>query len=66
LASIDAVQSVLDLASTWFAISGIERVQLPSAPPNTDLDALKQFAGALASSAASLQIAVDALGGCDG
>ena len=65
LSSIDAVQSVLDLASPWFEISGIERVQLPSAPRNADLNALTQLTGTLRSSAASLQIAVDALGGCD-
>jgi len=61
LTSIDVVQSVLDLASPWFAISGMEPVHLPSAPANADLDALTQFAGALESSAASLQAVVDAL-----
>ena len=45
LSSIDAVQSVLDLASAWFEISGIERVQLPSAPANADLNALTQLTG---------------------
>jgi hypothetical protein len=66
LISMEAVQSVLDLASPWLAISGIERVQLPSAPANADLDTLTQFTAALTNSAASLQIAVDALGGCSG
>jgi len=65
LLSIDAVQSVLDLASAWLEISDIERVQLPSAPANADLDALTQLTEMLASSAASLQVAVDTLGGCD-
>jgi hypothetical protein len=66
LPSIEAVQSVLDLASAYLAISGIEPVQLPSAPPNAELNDLTQLTGRLTSSAASLQIAVDALGGCDG
>jgi len=65
LISMEAVQSVLDLASPWFAIAGIEPMHLPSAPANADLDTLTQFTAALAKSAASLQIAVDALGGCE-
>lgn len=65
MSSIDAVQSVLDLASPWFAISGIEPVHLPPTPTNTDLDALKPLTAALAGLAASLQPVVDALGGCE-
>jgi len=64
LLSIEALQSVLDLGSVYLAIAGIAPVQLPPAPPNPDLNALIQLTEQLASSLASLQISVDALGGC--
>jgi len=65
LSSIEAVQSVLDLASPWLAIAGIEPMHLPPAPANADLAALKQLTATLANSTASLQTTVDALGGCE-
>jgi hypothetical protein len=41
-------------------------VQLPPALATTDLNSLKQLLGSLENSAASLQVATEALGGCGG
>jgi hypothetical protein len=65
LPSIEAVQSLLDLAGPYFEIAGIGPVQLPSAPVHADLKTLIPLVESVASSAAALQIAVDGLGGCD-
>jgi hypothetical protein len=67
-ASIEAVRSVLELASPYFEIVGVQGAQLASVPANADADlsSLTQLLGGLESSAASLQVAVDALGGCGG
>jgi hypothetical protein len=66
VASIEPVQVVLELASPFFARAGVLEVHLPSGPPNTDPSSLTQLLAGLESSAASLQAAADALGGCSG
>jgi hypothetical protein len=63
--SIEAVQSVLDLAAPHFEIAGVGPVELPSAPVNADLNALILLSESFATSAAAMQVAVDRLGGCD-
>jgi hypothetical protein len=65
-ASIEATQAVLELASPFFAIAGVQPVQLPSPPANADPHAMTQLLVDLESSAASLQVVADALGGCSG
>ena len=64
-ASIEACQAILELASAFFQIAGVQPVQLTSAPAVTDLNSLTQLLGSLENSAASLQAAADALGGCN-
>jgi len=64
-ASIEACQAILELASAFFKIAGVQPVQLTSAPAATDLNSLAQLLGSLEKSAASLQAAADALGGCN-
>jgi len=52
------------LAAAYFNIAGVSAVQLPSAPTATDPNSLTQLLVSLQNSAASLQVATDALGGC--
>jgi hypothetical protein len=63
-ASIEEVQAVLELAAAYFNIAGVSAVQLPSAPTATDPNSLTQLLVSLQNSAASLQVATDALEGC--
>jgi hypothetical protein len=65
-ASIEAAQAVLDLASACFQIAGLQVVQLPTSPESADLSSLTQWLASLEGEAASLHVAADALGGCDG
>jgi hypothetical protein len=65
-ASIDEVQGVLDLAGAYLMIAGVSSVQLASAPSAADLNSLMHLLVSLQESAASLQVATDALGGCNG
>ena len=62
--SIEAIQAVLELATGFFTIVGVQVVQLPSAPANADLNSVAQMLESLEGSAASFQVAIDALGGC--
>jgi hypothetical protein len=62
--SIDSIRALLDLAAPVFSVAGMQPVQLPAAPSQADLNSLTQLLASLQSSAATLQVAADALGGC--
>jgi len=63
-ASIESAQAVVELASPFFGIAGVQPVQLPPVPATTDLNSLSQLLRSLENSAASLRAVTDVLGGC--
>jgi hypothetical protein len=63
-ASIEEAQAVLELAGPFMGIAGIQAGRLPPAPPTANPASLTLLVASLQSSAASLQVAADALGGC--
>jgi hypothetical protein len=63
--SLEALSIILDLAGDLMQIVGVPPIKLPKLGPQADLDALKQFLQAIQTVVATLQIAADALGGCD-
>ncbi len=62
--AIGSIQSVLDLAIPVFSVAGLQPLQLPAVQSQTDLNSLAQLLENLRTSAATLQVAVDAFGGC--
>jgi hypothetical protein len=64
--SVESIQTVLGLAGSHFGIAGLPPAHLPPPPVTTDINALTELLRGLESSATSLQIAADGLGGCGG
>jgi len=62
--STDGIDSVLELAGPLLASSGFQVLQLPSAPPDADLQSATLWLGSLKSSVAPLQTIAGTLGGC--
>lgn len=63
--SIEPIGVILQLAGTIFGIAGIEPITLPTPGSQTDLDSLNNVVQTIQGVVGTLQIAADALGGCD-
>lgn len=64
--SLGPVGVLLDLAVPMFSIAGVAPIKLPALGGATDLSALNSVVQAIQSVVGTIQIAVDALGGCGG
>lgn len=64
-ASIEPIGVVLQLAGTLFGIAGMEPIELPAIGSSSDLESLNSLVQTLQGVVGTLQIAADALGGCD-
>jgi len=64
--SIEPIGKILELAGTLFGIAGKEPIKLPQIGSGSDLESLKQLVQTMQGVIGTLQIAADALGGCDG
>ncbi len=64
-AAIEPIGAILDLAGTIFGIAGMDPIKLPSIGKPSDLAALNQLVESIQGAVGALQIAADALGGCD-
>jgi hypothetical protein len=64
-ASIEPVGVILELAGSLMQIAGIKPITLPSLGGQTDLASLQQVVQIVQEVVATIQIAADALGGCD-
>jgi hypothetical protein len=65
MASLEPVSVLLELAGTMFDIAGVPPITLPSVGSQSDVESLKALVKAVQEATAVIQIAVDALGGCD-
>jgi hypothetical protein len=65
MASMAPIGLILDLAGDLFGIAGIAPIKLPALGSSTDLAALNTVVETMQSVVATIQIAADALGGCD-
>ena len=63
--SLEALSIILDLAGDLMQIVGVGPIKLPTIGSQADLAALNDFLQAIQEVIATLQIAADALGGCD-
>jgi len=63
--SLGPVGVLLDLAGPLFGIAGVQAIQLPALGSATDLNALRSVVKSIQSVEATIQIAADALGGCN-
>ena len=63
--SLGPVGVLLDLAGPLFGIAGVQAIQLPSLGSATDLNTLRSVVQSIQSVEATIQIAADALGGCN-
>lgn len=64
-ASIEPIGVILELAGTIFGIAGMKPITLPAVGSATDLDSLNTLVQTIQGVVGTLQIAADALGGCD-
>jgi hypothetical protein len=64
-ASIEPVGVILELAGTIFGIAGMKPITLPAVGSATDLASLNTLVETIQGVVGTLQIAADALGGCD-
>jgi hypothetical protein len=64
-ASIEPIGVILELAGTLFGIVGMKPITLPSLGSQTDISALNTVLETIQGVIGALQIAADALGGCD-
>src|SRR5262249_26339897 len=64
-ASIEPIGVILELAGTIFGIAGMEPIKLPSIGSQTDLDSLNTLVQTIQGVVGTLEIAAEALGGCD-
>jgi len=64
-AAIEPIGVILDLAGTIFGIAGMEPIKLPSVGSPADLAALNQLVETIQGAVGALEIAAEALGGCD-
>jgi hypothetical protein len=65
MSSIEPISVILDLAGTIFSIAGIAPIKLPSLGSNADVSSLRSAVKSVQEVVAVIQIAADALGGCD-
>lgn len=63
-ASLEAVGVVLELAGDLMQIVGVSPIQLPTAGAKPDLDALNAMVQSVQAVVGTIQVVVDALGGC--
>jgi hypothetical protein len=63
--SLGPVGVLLDLAGPVFGIVGVQPIQLPALGSASDMAALNSVVSSVQSVVATIQIVVDALGGCD-
>ena len=64
-ASIEPIGVILQLAGTIFGIAGMQPITLPAVGSATDLDSLNTLVETIQGVVGTLQVAADALGGCD-
>jgi hypothetical protein len=64
-ASIEPIGVILELAGTLFGIAGMKPITLPAIGSATDLASLNTVVETIQGVVGTLQIAADALGGCD-
>jgi hypothetical protein len=64
-AAIAPVAVILDLAGTLMQIVGVKPIKLPGTSGPTDLASLQEVVKVIQEVVATIQIAADALGGCD-
>ena len=64
-AAIEPIGVILDLALPLMELAGIPPIKLPGVGSGTDVESLTQLVKTLQTVVATLQIAADALGGCD-
>lgn len=64
-ASIEPIGQVLQLAGTIFGIAGMKPITLPTIGSGADLNSLNTLVETIQGVVGTLQIAADALGGCD-
>lgn len=62
--SIEPIGVLLDLVGPLMGIAGIQPIQLPALGDQTSLDALNDMMQAMQGVVGTIQIVVDALGGC--
>lgn len=62
--SIEPVAVLLDLASPFMSIAGVQAIQMPAIGSETDMEAMNKSISALEEVVATLQGVVDGLGGC--
>jgi len=64
-ASIEPIGVILELAGTLFGIAGMKPITLPSIGSETDIESLNTVVQTIQGVVGTLQVAADALGGCD-
>jgi hypothetical protein len=64
-ASIEPIGVILDLMGALFGIAGVEPIKLPALGSQTDLKSLNAVVQSVQGVVATIQVVVDALGGCD-
>lgn len=64
-ASLAPIAVILDLAGTLFSIAGMKPIVLPSVGTQSDVDSLNTVLQTIQGVIGTLQIAADALGGCN-
>lgn len=62
--SIEPLGAILDLMGPLMEIAGVQAIQLPALGSQTDIDSLKQTLETVEMLADTIQMAVEALGGC--
>jgi hypothetical protein len=65
MASVEPIGVILELAGPVFGIAGVEPIKLPSLGSNADLESLNSALQAIQGVVGTLEIAAEALGGCD-
>jgi hypothetical protein len=63
--AIEPIGVILDLAGAFFDIAGVPPITIPTLPPGTDVSALNNVIQSVQAVVATIQVAADALGGCD-
>lgn len=63
--SIEPIGVILDLAGSLFSIAGMEPIKIPALAGPTDMAAMENVVETMQSVVATIQIVVDALGGCN-
>ncbi|MBV8281691.1 MAG: hypothetical protein JO347_06445 [Candidatus Eremiobacteraeota bacterium] len=64
-ASIEPIGVILELAGSLMELAGVGPIKLPTVGSQTDLNSLNQVIQTIQGVVGTLQIAADALGGCD-